>query len=218
MTYEPRGKVAALLQAMQADPAREWNSTAAAAVMQCSPGAVPAFIETALKRGLLYRTTNNGRTLLSRTPFTPQSGVRAPLQTTATGWRPPRMDPPRGTSAPLPSRVTATVPAAGSVLAIKAAPGPQAVQQPAAAAAEAPADPSWQLELDAPIDPAPALADASTTRGEVDEAPAEPVTWHVWEDGDLDLYGLLEVEPGVYRMPSEALQRLRKFVAWMPPA
>jgi hypothetical protein len=38
----------------------------------------------------------------------------------------------------------------------------------------------------------------------------------LWLNGDLDLFGLVELDNGAYRVPAEKVARLRKLLAWMP--
>jgi hypothetical protein len=188
MAYEPRGKVGNLVQAMRAEPGRIWNSSEVATLLETAASSIPAFLDTALRHNMIFRKLENGRTQYSLTPFAPVVPPPQHARVVDPTWRPPQMVPPRGTPAPMVAQ---------------AAPAPTPAPLPAAPSA--------------PPEPAPVLADASTPEAasaEVDEEPE--VTWTMWEDGDIDLFGLVELENGGYRLPAEALGRLRKFVAWMP--
>jgi hypothetical protein len=198
MSYEPRGKVKTLLDAMRADPTRVWTAPEVAKVLECPQNAVLAHLLRALENRVIYKELLKGRNIFSLQPF----GTVAPppgAPTVDPNWRPPQMVPPRGT--PEPTAAPAPVFSGATVV---------VGTRMEAAAAEAAAS-------SAPPEPAPVLADASTTEAasaQVDEEPE--VTWTMWEDGDIDLFGLVELENGGYRLPAEALGRLRKFVAWMP--
>lgn len=209
MSYEPRGKVKALIEAMGSDPRRVWTSDEVAKVLGVASfrSTLLAHTDSASRNGALFRRMPaSGELQFRLIPFDATAA-----NTTATGWVPPQM--------------ACTRPSAGAIAA------QQVVQErvePAGEAGDAGAAPTdadlpacTESQTDqkcltaAPPAAAPARPDASIPQGEQDE-PADPVTWNVWEDGDLDLFGLIELENGGHRLPAEALRRLRKFIAWMP--
>lgn len=197
MSYEPKGKVKMLCDAMASHPEIALPAPECARIMGVPQSALPAYMDAPIRHHALYPLQFSGSRFYGLTSGAKPRAVDLgqpppPLATTANGWNPPQMTPPRGTSAPVASgRLEQSIPMP---------PAPIATRPP---------------------QPAPVLADASITEAasaEVDEQDeaAEPVTWNLWEDGDLDLFGLVELEGGGYRMPKEALSRLRKFIAWMP--
>lgn len=194
MAYEPKGKVKTLIDAMDADPAREWTAADAAEVMRTTNGGVHAFVARAIEAKVLFRSLSNGRTVFSRKPFTEASCVsRLPeVPTTANGWKPPQMG--------------CTRPAAGTT-APTAAPTP--ASSPAPTVTLAPTE--RELSLAHSVVVAKVVAEEEPQQDD-----AADVTWAQWEDGDLDLHGLVELEGGGHRMPAEAVRRFRKFIAWMP--
>lgn len=102
MTFTQNARVGNLLQAMDAEPDREFTSAEAAKIMDVSQGVVSPYVARALERGLFFRIQKEGRRVAYRkNPPPPQAEVAGPrnmvsTQTTANGWKPPRMDPPRG--------------------------------------------------------------------------------------------------------------------------
>lgn len=71
MAYEPKGKVAALADAMRSDPGRIWSSTDVAKVMEVQQGAVSAMLDAAIRNGAIYRRLDNGRCQYALRPFLP---------------------------------------------------------------------------------------------------------------------------------------------------
>lgn len=208
MHYEPRGKVKTLIDAMSADRQRIWSAEEAAKAMGVPAfrSTVLAYTDSACRNGIMFRRMSVGGDLQLRlTPF----DVSEP----ASVWKAPQMVPPRGTPAPT------VQPPAG-----KAEAKLEKIRADIAADMEPRGDRANRVLVDrlqeamprwAPPEPAPVVPDASSP----DAAGAEEsdaVTWNVWEDGDMDLFGLVELENGGFRMPAEAVARLRKFVAWMP--
>lgn len=110
MTYKPRGKAKTLLDAMRAaaDERPEWTARDVARVMGCATDSVPGLVQRSIRHGLLFHALETGRSRYSLTPLAPAAPTAAPRpatapmaprETTATGWRPPRMLPPRGAPA-----------------------------------------------------------------------------------------------------------------------
>lgn len=225
MTYEPRGKVRILIDAMRAAAAERpvWTSVDVAKVLEATTNAVPAFVAPSISHGALFHKLQNGRSQYSLKPFEPAATAAPvpPRQTTATGWKPPQMG--------------CTRPAAGTIA------GRQVVQEPREPAGGAGADlpTCTKSQTDpkcltaAPPEAAPALADARIQRAvsaaaepaltiELDapldeqQEEAEPLTWAHRDDGDLDLFGLVELENGGYRIQAKDVARLRRMLAWLP--
>lgn len=50
------------------------------------------------------------------------------------------------------------------------------------------------------------------------EEPVEPPAFSAaaWVDGDVDLYGLIELEDGGYRMTADMVIKLKRLISWMP--
>jgi len=271
MAYEPRGKVGVLLDVMKAQPHKVvWSAAEVAATMEVQQGNLPAYLEAVIKHGLLHRLVESGKSSFSLRPFPVITTAAAPAREP---WRPPVMNPPRGTSAPIPSLITSSTPPAGSALTIKheerrteqrpATPGVTLTEDEIAARIRtanenlnerlrarrgseigkrttSAATASGHEIPDVTSTPEPTgtarpavaneggarvasggcaqLEDASTAEDRTAEVEAaSQVTWSMWEDGDLDLYGLHELADGSgHRLPAEALARLRKFIAWMP--
>lgn len=112
--YIPKGRIVRLLDAMQAEPEREFDSREAALIMRCNYKAVSSATEYAIEAHLMYRAKRRGyRGLVFRgTPF-PVERQEAPqrkhperpvirngwatdpndprIQKVVPGWVPPRM-------------------------------------------------------------------------------------------------------------------------------
>jgi hypothetical protein len=232
MSYEPRGKVKALIDAMRAAASERpvWTSTDVAKVLETSTNAVPAFVDPSIRHGVIFRKLENGRSQYSLKPFPPSATVApgAPRETTATGWKPPQMActrPGAGTPAPGARRhdtVDGLAPGAPRIYPDE--PREDAFAKMAAARQERretagdtengrPAEkvqerqepqPALTIELDEPLD------------DQRQEEDAEPLTWAHWDDGDLDLFGLVELENGGYRIQAKDVARLRRMLAWLP--
>lgn len=220
MNYEPRGKVKNLIDAMRAAAAERpvWTSVDVAAVLQTSTASVPAFVDPSIRHGVLFRKLQNGRSQYSLQPFAPaataapmsQMSPMAPRETTATGWNGAVQ------FVFLTGKREAKLDEIRSGIAADMEPRGDRANRVLVDRLQG-AMPQWTLTAVAPspqptAPPAPAAADASIPQA----ASAADVTWNVWEDGDMDLHGLVELENGGYRMPAEAVARLRKFIAWMP--
>lgn len=229
MSYEPRGKVKTLIDAMDADPQREWTAADAAEVMRTTNGGVHAFVARALEAKQLYRSHSNGRTVFSRKPFTEASCVsRLPaVPTTSTGWKPPEMvctRPTAGTPAPAArshDTVDGLAPDAPRIYPDESREDALTKMAAAGAAREAQERCEPAGAAPAPAEAAPALTDASSPEpagaSAEEEAPHEqPLTWSIWDDGDVDLFGLVELENGGYRIQAKDVARLRRMLAWLP--
>ena len=98
------GKVAPLLQAIQAQPMREFTSAEAAQIMGIDPRAVCAAIGTARYNGLVFCRVVRKKLRIRGVPYeaapepapawSPDHDVRVPR--VVPGWRPPAMIAPRG--------------------------------------------------------------------------------------------------------------------------
>lgn len=212
MSYEPKGKIKALLDAMAGDPRRVWSASEAAKVLGVPEfrSTLMAYTDSACRHQLMYRRLSSSGLEFRLIPLDGEAG-----QSTATGWTPPRMVPPRGTPAPAEGKREAKLEQIRADIAADMEPRGERANRVLVDKLQERL-PHWKPEPTPEPTPEPApAADASTPEVAGTEEP-DPVTWTMWEDGDLDLFGLQEIDGGGHRMPAEALRRLRKFVAWMP--
>jgi hypothetical protein len=120
--YTPKGKVVLLLQAIENDRHREFNSKEAGKIMDCDKRGVGASIEYARRAGLLFCRTVRGAMYIRGIPYPDQAeqdavregtdkAMRSRGRTKAApwtpdpddlripkvvpGWKPPVMTPPR---------------------------------------------------------------------------------------------------------------------------
>lgn len=192
MSYEPRGKVKTLLDAMGADPRRVWSSDEVAKVLGVASfrSTLMTHTDSACRHGLLHRRLSTAGLEFRLIPFEAAAG-----QSTATGWKPPQM--------------ACTRPGAGSVAPVLGARFVPTLAETVKVAASAsapqiaPVAPALTIELDAPLD-------------EQQQDEPEPLTWSIWDDGDLDLFGLVELENGGHRIQAKDVARLRLMLAWLP--
>lgn len=239
MSYEPRGKVKALIDVMAPNPGVALPEKECAQIMGVAQSALPAYFDAPMRYGAIFAITLSQRRYYGITRDAKPRGepVAAPAQreTTATGWKPPQMTctrPTAGTAMPDPRsedtvdglppgapRIYPDEPreeALAKLATAGATPGAQEHRE-AAGGAEAPPVPGIRIHVASLAAVGALMQPVGEEEEQQDEAAApEPVTWNLWEDGDLDLFGLVELENGGYRMPREALARLRKFIAWMP--
>lgn len=112
MTYNPRGVLLLLLDAVKAEPEREFTSEEAAQIMGCPRRAVWAYTAYAVRAGLLFKRVERKVLLLRGTPF---PGAQPPeeqrprrasklvpafaddvrISRVVEGWKPPAMVAPR---------------------------------------------------------------------------------------------------------------------------
>lgn len=191
MSYEPRGKVKLLADAMAADPQRIWTSPEVANVMQVHQGALTAHLDTAVRNGAIFRKLVNGRCQYSPKPFPADAAdIVVP---TFTGFVPPKMTAPRaGSDVPHVNPPREPVP-------------------PAATAAPVPAP--------APM-PAPAvIAEESAAVEEANvEDEAVEFDFCVYRNGTVQVWGLQANDDGSVSISPEQLAELRNPIACMPPA
>jgi hypothetical protein len=197
MSYEPLGKVKTLIDAMGSDPRRVWSSEEVAKVLGVAAfrSTLLAHTDSACRNGAMYRRMPaSGELQFRLIPFEASA-----VETTSTGWKPPQM--------------ACTRPAAGSVAPVPGARFVPTLAETVEVAASVAVAPSPQPT--APPQAAPAAADASIPVAagaeEVDEFNAKN-----WLDGDLDLYGLIELEDGGHRIQAKDVARLRRMIAWLP--
>lgn len=234
MSYEPRGKVKALIDAMSARPHVALAASQCATIMDVMQSSLPSHLASAINHHCIFPITIGQRRYYGITqgaqPLAEGGGTAAPRPTTATGWKPPQMActrPGAGTQVParshdtvdgLPPGAPRIYPdepreeALAKMAAAGAAREATAPAQPASAAADAsipeaagaePAEPALTIELDAPLD-------------EQQQDEPEPLSWSIWDDGDVDLFGLVELENGGYRIQAKDVARLRLMLAWLP--
>jgi hypothetical protein len=230
MDYEPRGKVSEQIERMRADPNphRIWPGDEVGKAMGIPPSNVRAYLAAALTHKLLYRQLDNGKSFFCLKPF-PTEKADEPLHIPTfkpPAMTPPRGDhrlpptkvenlppaaPPRpGPPMPEPDR---TAPSARD-LKVEVAEqdhshaGNEALLKKLQRSSNAPApaplgDASWPLlSPDAQvkvgtdgttIEEPPAAEDGESGHQEFDAA-----RWAV--SGDIDLYGLVELENGGHRI------------------
>lgn len=205
MSYEPRGKVAKLMEEMRQQPDRIWTSQELAAAMDLHPKAITSYTDAAIRNGALYRKLENGRCQYSLKPF-PAAPLADGVNVSAPTWRPPTMTPPRGTSAPIPS--------------LTAAPSPQPHRLDAALAVAA-VPPQIATR---PPEPAPVVADASILEGasaDVDEGEdeaqaVEPDAFVSCRTGEIVIVGIDPDEEGRITLPADLVALIKRQIAWSP--
>jgi hypothetical protein len=196
MSFEPRGKVATLINAMRAAPEKVvWKAGEVATTMGVAQGNLIAYLRACIEHRMIYRKVEDGRSYFSLTPF-PDAAPRDPqplrIPTIAKpgDWVPPVMTPPRGMTGHVPR-----------------APLPEPLHQVLCVAPPAPvAQPEPEpvtLEPDVRDEPECAEIPAAAEAPEFEAA--------LWHDGDLVMYGLEELEDGGYRVPAKNVDSLR----WM---
>jgi hypothetical protein len=105
MSYEPRGKVSLLIDAMRApDAAAVWSSAECAALMDVVQGGLPAYLKAAIDHCIIHKKVDNGRSFFSLKPFGDVAPGKLHIpQFGASNWSPPKMQPPRGATGQAPS-------------------------------------------------------------------------------------------------------------------
>lgn len=196
MSYEPRGKVGELVAAMRAPGAIPvWSSAECAAVMGIMTTNLPAYIDAAVKNGAVHRRMENGRCYFSLQPFAAEEARPATVLEIPTmsvpGWKPPKMTAPRGEAAP---RVILRDPLPKPIPAPVPAPAPIVVAAP-------PSPPAQPLETEEP---------------EPEDEEAVAFNAALWADGDLCLFGLVELEGGGHKVNAENVPALRKLLMGAP--
>lgn len=141
MSFEPRGKVKALLDAMRAAPDRiVWPAEEVAQVMEVARGNLPAYLHAVVQRGLLHRKIEGGKSFFSLEPF-PVPDLSIPTLRQPGDWTPPVMTPPRGSTGhvarmPLPEPLhTIIAAAAPAPQPVTIEPEPEVHEEPESAAA-----------------------------------------------------------------------------------
>lgn len=189
--FEPRGKVATLIDAMRAAPDRAvWSAAEVAQCMDVSQGNLPAYLRAVLDHGHVFRKLEGGKSYFSLQPFgdEPQAecaqpqALQIPTLRQPGEWKPPVMTPPRGATG-----YVARSPLPEPLHTIIAAPTPP------------------PLPATTEPEPEPEVQD------EPESAAAPEFEAALWHDGDLVLYGLEEMVDGGYRVPARSVDCLR----WM---
>jgi hypothetical protein len=203
MAYEPRGKVLEQIERMRAEPDRTWQASELAVAMNIAQGNVTAYLQAAITHGLVHRKLESGKSLFRITPF--------PADT----WKPPSMTPPRGESR-LPATRTEDLPRAAAPRPVPT-PAPGRVDPPAREIETVIATPQ-PIKTKAPLGAAswPLLPpDAQVRTGtngatietqpaaEAEEGDPEEFDAARWANGDVDLYGLLELEGAGHRIEAK---------------
>jgi hypothetical protein len=235
MSYEPRGKMVDLIAAMRAAPARVFKAEEVASVLCCKnyPSTIDQYVYAAIASGLVFKRRLDGAWYYAGSAVSDEllktNGIEVPLSGSGTGprlmpspsysakeieaartdvrapkvdpaWTPPKMSPPRGETPRVESRETIWPPAAT----------PQPTQAPAPAGMEWPSVPA-----DPPLPEEVETVDLTEVE---DEEPAQEFDAAIWINGDLDLYGVIELEGGGCRILAKDVQRLRQRLAWLGDA
>lgn len=115
MSYEPRGKVKALCDAMAPHPEIALPAATCSQIMGVLQSNLPSHLMSAVSNHAIYPIQIGNRRFYGLTPNAkpaPEERAAVPLadrQTTSNGWTPPKMTPPRGTSAPVASATPAPI-------------------------------------------------------------------------------------------------------------
>ena len=130
MSYQPKGKVKVLLDAMDKAPGQPiWSQEEAALVMEIPRNEVPQYLATALHNQAMFRRVVDGKLQISRKPFpvpAPAENFRIPKF--GEQWEPPKMVVPReGSDSPKTSLTLVDVAPAPL---IAAAPAPEPEPEP----------------------------------------------------------------------------------------
>lgn len=198
MAYEPRGKVKTLCDAMAPRPEIALRASDCARIMGVMQSNLPAHLASAINHKVLHPISVGNQRYYGITPNArpePEAGapadVRAPRETTATGWQPPKM---------ICTRPGAEAPHArggSAVASASAAPAPVAhTTQPAdwiGPDAAAPVPPVDQSSLHA----AAALKSEIAKGGAINvEAMVESMTEHDEESEDTEPDAFISVNTG----------------------
>ena len=205
MAFEPRGKVAVLVEAMRAAPEKLiWSASEVATVMEVPRGNLPAYLRASIDHRMVFQKVEDGRSFYSLQPFEPVTPAKLliPTMKKPGDWVPPVMTPPRGTTGYVPRQPLPE-------------PLHQGVAPQPAVAASVVADVEKKPE---PADPSKVRRRAAPAPEPEVEAEQVPEAFHVcrWLDGDIDLYGLLETEDGAMRIPAGKVPQLLKLLGGVP--
>jgi hypothetical protein len=96
------------------------------------------------------------------------------------------------------------------------APTPTAAPTWTAPLMVAPRDGSDQIHVNPPPPPKPAPP-AEAPQPE-EEVAASPFSFLIHDDGDVDMYGVIELEDGGVRMTPAMVAKLKRMITWMPAA
>lgn len=185
MNYEPRGKVAALINAMRARPQKEfWTSQEVSLEMDVHQASLTAHLGAAIRNGALHRRMDgNGRCQYSAKPFQPSEPLEIPQ------FIPPRMVAPReGSDIPLPS----------------VHPTPAPTEAPAPAPAPAAAE----------QEPEPEPAPAPPQEEEEEEEQIQPDAFLSVQTGDWTLVGCEVDEEGRVTVPAALMAKIKAQMVW----
>lgn len=125
MAYVPSGKVKLGVDALHAQPNRIFTSEDLAKVMSVTRSAVPAYMDSAVRHGLVYRNTKHGALQYAGSPFSDAVAPAPVASAQVVGYVPASMQAPRPGSEQ-PRRSLATLPPTSS-----SAPAPAKPQPPA---------------------------------------------------------------------------------------
>lgn len=193
LKYEPRGKVARLMTAMRARPEQlSWSAQEVANIIEVPKGNVGAYLGNAIINKVVHRRLDgSGGSEFSLTPYPlpPAPPAAAPV-----AWTPPRMTPPRGgaeTGMASEFKLRTDFNIATS----------EALQKTHAA-----------------IEPRPFPNRVLPVETEPEELEEEvPFNAALWADGDLHLFGLLELEGGGHAIAAKDVRLLCRLLHGQGP-
>jgi hypothetical protein len=189
MSYEPRGKLKILVDAMRAEPERVWTSPEVAKLMDVQQGALTAHLDSAIRNGAIFRRMAANRCQYSARPFEAPAAPAVVEPPKPPAFVPPQMTAPRaGSDVPAPSR----------------APGPPRPPAPTPAPV---------------LVPAPAVqADAEVLEEEPEAEEEVEFDYCVYRNGAMQLWGVQVNVDGSVSIAPEQLMEIRARVAWLPPS
>lgn len=216
MSYEPRGKMIDLMAAFRAEPQRVFRGPEVAAMLGCKnyPSSINQYIFAAVAGGIAFKRQVESGWYYAGSPVSdelllkagisvqvrPGNGKQVASQSTPEQIEAARADPraPKFGEPWTPPKMTP----------------PRAGNEAPRAEAQAPAGPA-PITAAAPAPPAAPAPQPEAAAAEED-VPQEPFYARVDIDGDLELFGLVELEGGGFRIAAADVHRLRDMIAWMP--
>lgn len=205
MSYEPRGKVKNVLEAMRAEPERIWTSVDVAKVLEVNSASVSAHLDTSIRHGLIYRQIVAGRVQYNTRPFAP-------------AYVPPQMTAPReGSDVRMPSRAPASTLDFGKRSTSAATASGHELPDDTAAASAA-ASLSVANGGDARVASAGCADHSEEQAQDEPEEAVEPDAYVSCRTGEIVLVGLDPDEEGRVTIPADLVMAIRRLTAWAPPA
>lgn len=226
MDYEPTGKAKLAIEAMLAAPNRIFTSEDLAKLMAVTRSAVPAYMEPAVRHGLVFRNTAHGALQFAGSRFSEQPTLIVPPGAV-------KVDAPA--PAPwAPKPMIATRPGSEQPRKTLAAPAPApALEIPTFLPATTPAPAVWTappcpIEITEPVcRPAPSTAecreipieeiDQHDIGADEEAEAAEPDAFVSCRTGEIVLIGLEPDEEGRVVIPADLVSLIKRQIAWSAP-